>query len=186
MVSSQGDAAMEAYWSDDFTPLQAAGKAMLKALRSDETAPDADLYRRIVSSGSGSHLYFPSDPKYPGPTMTHTRSVPLPPYLAQQIQTTRVSTLMGLLPEAELVWMSVDEKLYLWSSNAAGVPGGMEDFCSFTVPTGQCVVSVGLVRPKKGEADCDVLPKFSSCVLHIFGNLIAHYYISNRSLQRCR
>lgn len=151
MASAQGDAAMNAYWSDDFKPLEAAGKAVLDALRKDEAAPGADLYRRMVSSGSGSHLYFPMDPKYPGATMTHKRTIPLPSYLAQQLQTTRVSSLMGLLPEAELVWMSVDEKLYLWSSNSTGVPGGMEDFCSFTVPTGQCIVSVGLVKPKKGE-----------------------------------
>ena len=26
-----------------------------------------------------------------------------------------------------------------------------EDLCSFTVPSGQCIVGVGLVRPKKGE-----------------------------------
>lgn len=149
--TTQGDAAMDAYWSDDFMPLEAAGNAVLAALRKDEAAPDADLYRRIVSSGSGSHLYFPTEQPYPGATMTHKKTIPLPPFLAQQLQTTRVSSLMGLLPEAELVWMSVDEKLYLWSSNSAAVPGGMEDFCSFTVPTGQCIVSVGLVKPKKGE-----------------------------------
>lgn len=142
---------MQAYWQDDFAPLEAAGKAVLAALREDEAAPDADLYRRIVSSGSGSHLYFPSDTKSPGATLTHSRSIPLPPYLAQQLQTTRVSSLMGLLPEADLVWMSVDEKLYIWSSKTSTVPGGMEDFCSFMVPTGQSVVSAGLVRPKKGE-----------------------------------
>lgn len=152
MASSQRDTAINNYWNDDFTPLEAAGKAVLAALRSDEAAPDADLYRRIVSSGSGSHLYYPTDPKFPGATMKHIRSAPLPPYLAQQLQTTRVSSLMGLLPEADLVWMSVDEKLFIWSSNTAGVPGGMEDFCSFTVPTGQCIVSVGLVKPKKGTS----------------------------------
>lgn len=148
---SQGLAATEAYWRDDFAPLEAAGKALLAALREDEAAPDADLYRRIVSSGPGSHLYFPLDDKATCATLTHSRSIPLPPYLSQQLQTTRMSSLMGLLPEAELVWMSVDEKLYIWSSNTSTVPGGMEDFCSFTVPTGQCIVSVGLVRPRKGE-----------------------------------
>ena len=141
---------MEDYWQDDFTPLEAAGKAVLAALREDEAAPDADLYRRIVSSGSGSHLYY-FPPDRTDPTLSHRQTVPLPPYLAQQLRTTRVSSLMGLLPEAELTWMSVDEKLFLWSSNASTTPGGAEDFCSFTVPTGQCVVSVGLVRPKKGE-----------------------------------
>jgi Nup133 N terminal like len=43
---------MEAYWKDDFRPLQAAGKAVLAALRADEEAPDADLYRRIISTST--------------------------------------------------------------------------------------------------------------------------------------
>jgi nuclear pore complex protein Nup155 len=159
---------MNDYWSDDFAPLEAAGNAVLAALRKDEAAPDADLYRRIVSSGSGSHLYFPMEQQFPGATMTHRKTVPLPPTLAQELQTTRVSSLMGLLPEAELVWMTVDETLYLWSSNSTAVPGGMEDFCSFTVPTGQCIVSVGLVKPKKGEA----MSLFANVV--IFGDRFAN------------
>jgi hypothetical protein len=139
--------AMEAYWQDDFKPLEAAGKAVLAALRADETASDADLYRRIISSGPGSHLYFDSKE-----TMVHRRTVPLPPYLQQQLKSTRMAVLMGLFPEANFVWMTVDDKLFLWSSDiASGAPGGMEDFCSFAVPTGQCVVSVGLVKPKKGK-----------------------------------
>lgn len=144
MATSPG--AMEAYWQDDFKPLEAAGKAVLAALRADETAPDADLYRRMISSGPGSHLYFDSKE-----TTVHRRTVPLPPYLQQQLKTTRMAVLMGLFPEADLVWMSVDDKLFLWSSDIAASASGMEDFCSFAVPTGQCVVSVGLVKPKKGE-----------------------------------
>jgi hypothetical protein len=67
---------------------------------------------------------------------------------------------MGLLPQAGLAWLSVDERLYVWSYDPAlrggggdGADGGAgaEDFCSFAVPSGQCVVSVGLVHPKKGE-----------------------------------
>jgi hypothetical protein len=43
---------MEDYWKDDFVPLQAANKAVLAALRADEEAPDADLYRRIISTST--------------------------------------------------------------------------------------------------------------------------------------
>ena len=87
---------MEAYWKDDFRPLQAAGKAVLAALRADEEAPDADLYRRIISTSTivstssstsstslpsaapplfetntitkGSHLYYLADNHYAGST----------------------------------------------------------------------------------------------------------------------
>jgi len=54
-------AKMAEYWSDDYTPLQSAGRAVLQSLREEEQADDADLYRRLSTSGDGSHLYFPPD-----------------------------------------------------------------------------------------------------------------------------
>lgn len=220
--------AQRRYWEDDFTPLQAAGKSILSALRQDESAPDADLYRRITSGSSTrsssstsssssldipGHRYFGLDETTTTTTgssaaastigtptsgsnrgfgiggvgggggknskgtsflnMRHDRSVPLPSYLAQQLKTTKVSTYMGLFPEADLAWMTVDDSLYLWSytrtrSNFAGPStaltlvnnnqqhqypnndGAMEDFLSFTVPRHRPIVSVGLVPPKPG------------------------------------
>jgi len=91
---------------------------------------------------------------------------------------------MGLLPEANLVWVTSDDKLFLWSYNSNNSGGGSdknagstnswgntpkqsssstsssafnntssinENYCSFTVPSGQCIVSVGLVRPKSNN-----------------------------------
>ena len=74
---------------------------------------------------------------------------------------------MGLLPEGNMVWVSVDDALYLWeygggslNSNKSGNTGGggsgnegreKKDFVEFKVPSGQCVVSVGIVRPKPGK-----------------------------------
>ena len=99
---------------------------------------------------------------------------------------------MGLLPEDNLVWVTSDAKLFLWSYKKSGggagagglfAPGGTttasssggglygvnnnnnisntntmggetmngnnnQDYCSFTVPSGQCIISVGLVKPK--------------------------------------
>lgn len=198
-MTSTSQPSLDAFWRDDFAPLQAAGKAVLEALREDEAAPDADLYKRIVSSGSGSHLYYPSlsaqapgsapvsesaltaapseaksQPRItvpPTATMAHQRSVPLPPYLAKELRQTRMSSLMGLLPEAELTWMSVDEKLFIWSHasssvataglhSAAAAPG-MDSFCNFVIPSGQCVVSVGLVRPKKGRLRLEMIALLS-------------------------
>ena len=95
----------------------------------------------------------------PTASVVHSRTVPLPPLLARELSATRLSSLMGLLPQAGLAWLSVDERLYVWSYDAAlrgrggggGDDGSTEDFCSYAVPSGQCIVSVGLVRPKKGE-----------------------------------
>lgn len=147
--------ALAAFWNDDFTPLQAAGNAILQALREDEAAPDADLYRRIISSGSGSHLYFKSPGVY-----THQASIPLPSFLVEQLQTTRISSLMGLLPEAGLSWMSVDDVLYLWRSDADSNFDTLDDLCSLVIPNGQCVVSVGLVKPKKGKSNMVALSEY--------------------------
>ena len=40
------------YWRDDFLPLQHAGKAVLRVLRSDESIAHGDLYRRILSTST--------------------------------------------------------------------------------------------------------------------------------------
>jgi nuclear pore complex protein Nup155 len=183
MASTPGRfaSALDEYWKDDFAPLQAAGHAVLKALREDEDAPDADLYRRISNSGSGSHLYFPATaatassttssttitasteaatstnkngtsapPPTPTVTMSHLRSIPLPPYLAQELKTTKSHSLMGLLSEARLAWMSVDSKVFLWSFHSTATADQGSSFCCFQVPSGQCVIACGLMRPKKG------------------------------------
>jgi nuclear pore complex protein Nup155 len=165
---SRFSSSLEEYWNDDFTPLQAAGQAVLHALREDEAAPDADLYRRITHSGSGSHLYFAEQsnvggggsnggassgastgPTPPVVSMKHIRSVPLPKFLEEKLRTTQSHSLMGLLSQAKLAWMSVDHTVYLWSFHATETANG-STFCSFAVPSGQPVVAVGLVRPKKG------------------------------------
>jgi nuclear pore complex protein Nup155 len=200
---SRFSSSLDEYWKDDFTPLHAAGQAVLHALREDEAAPDADLYRRITHSGSGSHLYFPAQsndghghghgsngsnggstsgrgrghgmsgmsmsapnasmnmnmntaPPVPVVTMKHIRSVPLPKFLAEKLKTTKSHSLMGLLSQAKLAWMSVDHTVYLWSFHATETATG-STFCSFAVPSGQCIIAVGLVRPKKGTYLCNEL-----------------------------
>jgi nuclear pore complex protein Nup155 len=189
---SRFSSGLEDYWNDDFTPLQAAGQAVLHALREDEAAPDADLYRRITHSGSGSHLYFAaqsngggggggggssggassgasrastsSGPTPPVVTMKHIRSVPLPKFLEEKLRTTKSHSLMGLLSPAKLAWMSVDHTVYLWSFHATETANG-STFCSFAVPSGQSVVAVGLVRPKKGANEL-------VCLLHVVGDVV--------------
>lgn len=89
-------------------------------------------------------------------TFTHTHSIELPPYLVNAVKETKLSSLMGLLHEAKIVWLSVDDILYLWEyskhPDTVGNTGERkrEDFVRFQVPSGHCIVSVGLVKPKKG------------------------------------
>ena len=98
-------------------------------------------------------------------TFKYTNSIPLPSYITQEQKQTKISSLMGILPHANMVWVSVDDALYLWeygsgvgvSSSRVGVSNsgggeGSDDFVCFKVPSGQCVVSVGLVKPKQGTS----------------------------------
>ena len=134
--------------TDDFAPVQSAGKQVNAALREDEAAPDADLHRRIAASAPESHLYFPARSEQTATRQwKHLRSEPLPQYLAEQLSTVQSVSLMGLLTPASLAWMSVDHKLYLWSFRQQE-----GSFSCFEVPSRQSVVSVGLVKPKKGKA----------------------------------
>lgn len=153
------------YWKDDYAPLQSAGRAVLQTLREEEAADDADLYRRLSSSGVGSHLYFPSSTSSTAgggagagagaaqganrtavtSTIQHKKSIPLPPLLAQELKSVKSHSFMGLLAPASLAWMSVDDKVFLWPFQELG------SFFSFQVPTGQSVITVGLIRPKKGK-----------------------------------
>lgn len=185
-VASSSLPATWLYWNDDFTPLEAAGQAILQALREDEAAPDADLYRRISASGDGSHLYFmataatatasldsvssladhrPSSTAATSFTVEHCRTIPLPSPLSEQWSHVREGITMGLFaPRAPLAWMIVDSTVFLWpfaslsssfqssSSSSLSLPSSAAaNCCRFQVPSGQPIVSVGLVRPKPGK-----------------------------------
>jgi len=179
------------YWKDDFTPLQAAASQINAALREDEQ--EADLYRRIGSGNRpSSHLYFPVGDSSsnnnrgingtnaaaaantpvavpPLQQLQHRKTVPLPPVILEKLQGVKIQTLMGLLPPADLAWISVDEKLYLWSYDDATAGfrsprAANARFCSFVVPSKQPILSVGLVRPKEGRDLSCILFVCSACL----------------------
>lgn len=135
---------LEEFWSDDFAPLQFAGKEILQALREDEQAPDADLYRKI-SSGAHAYVTNNDDRKFPSMKLKHRRSLPIPALPRQEAQKAKAHTFMGLLSEAAMAWMSVDHQLFLWSVYST------EKVIHFENPRKQPIITVGLVRPKQGK-----------------------------------
>lgn len=152
-------ASIDPFLSNDFYPLTQANASILSALRKDESDPNADLYRRIASSNtsmhnSEAHSYTSHNGSSNGPDIHHTmqyqQSIPLPPYLTNIVKETKLSSLMGILPEGDMVWVSVDDSLYIWEYGSVEKGRKKEDFVCFQVPTGQCIVSVGIVRPKPG------------------------------------
>lgn len=133
---------LEDYWKDDFVPLQAAGREILQQLRNDESAADADLYRRL---STGQHLYFDTaDNAFDRVQLQHVQSEPLPPLLSQALAGVKAHSFMGLLAPIHMAWMSVDETLYLWPY------GHASGFWTYQVPSGQAIMSVGLVPPTAG------------------------------------
>jgi len=86
------------------------------------------------------------------------QTIPTPPLLLSEISSkAHVSTLMGLFPSANLAWLTVDSTCYLWSYSTSSSSGSTTDFCSFTVPSNQCITSVGLAAPKVGIFKAQVL-----------------------------
>lgn len=138
------------FWKDDFGVLQHAGKSILNVLRQDQDSESGDLYRRIQSTPSTTdpedklrlnHKYFS------GGSWKHGQSIPLPPHLQEQLSKTKMSTMMGMFPEAELAWMTIDDKVYLWTYTRSSE----SYFLDFQIPSHQPIVSVGLASPKKGK-----------------------------------
>lgn len=147
------------YWKDDFLPLQNAGKSILKVLRQDESCVHGDLYRRILSTTSSTSnnttsSYADSNPNpnhhyFSNGAWSHNQSIPLPSHLQEQLSKAKMSTMMGLFPEAELAWMTVDDTIYLWTYTRSTD----SEFMYFQVPSHQPIVSVGLAPPKQGKKD---------------------------------
>lgn len=114
----------------------------------DSTAPAEQ------SMNDPAHHYFPNGP------VDHAKSIPLPPYLQGLLATKlKISTTMGLFPQAEMAWMTIDDTVYLWTYNISFVSGSAgtssrdpsNHFLEFQVPSRQPIISVGLAPPKPGK-----------------------------------
>jgi Nup133 N terminal like len=122
-----------------------------------------------VSSPSPGGTSVPTAPPPPDQTLEHIQSIPLPTLLSDQLQKVRMYSSMGLLrpSSSHLAYMTVDHQLYVWSyeDQIASFPDEdmtttmatnntslSSSIISFSIPSGQCIISVGLVRPKKGKS----------------------------------
>jgi len=71
-----------------------------------------------------------------------TKSLPLPKVLLEQYEGVECTCFMGIFPEINRVWITIDNQLFLWN---------YEDESDFSVYDGldQIIVSVALVSPKE-------------------------------------
>jgi hypothetical protein len=152
-------------------------------LRRDETSAHGDLYRRIISNtptavtssttttttttanngdveSNPSHHYFAPDQN--DSTVQHVETTPLPPGLQEKRKAARISTMMGLFPQGELAWLTVDDTVHLWTYYHTSIErttdrvlvgkSSENQILEFQMPSKQPIVSVGLAPPKPGTS----------------------------------
>ena len=131
----------------------------------DPTTNSTDSSSNNRNKGSSVSVPTPPPPP-PEQTLQHIQSIPLPTLLSDQFQKVRMYSSMGLfLPSSSrLAYMTVDHQLFVWSYedpmvtfvDDPNIPthhasSSSSSIISFSIPSGQCIISVGLVRPKKGK-----------------------------------
>lgn len=73
--------------------------------------------------------------------MQHRNFIPIPPTISDEFREARYSSLMGLIPEINHAWITVDDKLFLWDYRSP------TDF-SYFEGMSDVIVSVGLAVPQ--------------------------------------
>ncbi|KAF9076202.1 nucleoporin [Rhodocollybia butyracea] len=124
----------------DLSVLHNASKALEEQFTKDSQAiPELG---DTLPSGQASTSYsiFPDDVRVP---FQKRKLVGIPEALFQYYNSTSVNSHMGLIPEIERVWISIDHKLFLWDYNDS------QEISSF-VDQPYVITHVGLVKPKKG------------------------------------
>ncbi|KAJ7634229.1 nucleoporin [Mycena polygramma] len=116
-------------------------------LLNDKFAKDAqivpDLGDTLTAPGgqaSASYSVFPDDIRVP---FQKRKLIGIPEALFQFYNSTSVTTHMGLLPEIERAWISIDHKLFLWDY----IEG--QEISSF-VDQPDVIANVAVVKPKQG------------------------------------
>lgn len=92
-------------------------------------------------------------------TIQHMGTIPLPPELEEKRKKVKMSTMMGLFPQGQLAWLTIDDTVHLWSYNSsldgtsdgAAQAGDSGQMMQYQMPSKQTIISVGLAQPKPGE-----------------------------------
>ncbi|KAN0100556.1 Non-repetitive/WGA-negative nucleoporin C-terminal domain containing protein [Tylopilus felleus] len=124
----------------DLPALSAAARVLHDVfLRDAQSIPDiGDILPPAGPPSSASYSVFPDDYRVP---FQKRRLVGIPDALFQYYNTTNVTSHMGLLPEIDRVWISIDHKLFLWDY----IHG--QDINSF-VDQPDVITHVAVVNPK--------------------------------------
>ncbi|CAA7258664.1 unnamed protein product [Cyclocybe aegerita] len=125
----------------DVPALQNASRILLEQLAKDaQIIPDIGETLTSGSQASASYSVFPDDIRVP---FQKRKFVGIPDTLFQYYDSANVTSHMGLMPEIERVWISIDHKLFLWDYNEG------QEIASF-MDQPDVITHVALVRPKQG------------------------------------
>ncbi|KAK4336201.1 Nucleoporin NUP157 [Rhodotorula toruloides] len=136
--SQQGQGKSEQSEDPVLGPLEKAGKVLEERLARDERW--VGVGDSLIGASSSDYVLPPNPAWAP---FTKTRTVLLPDRLFEEHDLTQSRCTMGLLPEIERAWVTVDHRLLLWDW-ADG-----SSFSTFEELT-DVIVGVALVRPRPG------------------------------------
>ncbi|KDQ63476.1 hypothetical protein JAAARDRAFT_695291 [Jaapia argillacea MUCL 33604] len=124
----------------DLPALQSASRVLQDQLAKDaQLVPDLGEMLTIPGAqSSASYSVFPDDYRVP---FQKRRLIGIPDSLFQYYDSTQLTSHMGLMPEVERVWISIDHKLFLWNYLEG------EELASF-VDQPDVITHVALVKPK--------------------------------------
>ncbi|KAI0348539.1 nucleoporin [Trametopsis cervina] len=126
----------------DLPALQSTSRVLQDQLVKDAQAvPEiGDMLTNPAIPSSASYSVFQDDYRVP---FQKRRLISIPESLFQHYQSAIVNTYMGLIPELERVWISIDHSLFLWDYMEG------EELSSFTDQS-DIITHVALVKPKPG------------------------------------
>ncbi|KAK0208086.1 nucleoporin [Desarmillaria ectypa] len=124
----------------DLTVLQSASRVLHEQFATDvQIIPDLS---DTLNTQAGPALYSTFDDDFRVPFQKR-KLVGIPDALFQHYSNTNVNTRMGLMPEIERTWISVENKLLLWDYVEGNEISSFED-------QPYVISNVALVKPKKG------------------------------------
>ncbi|KAJ7932473.1 nucleoporin [Mycena leptocephala] len=126
----------------DLTALQNASTVLNNQFTKDaQVIPDlGDTLTAPGGQASASYSVFPDDIRVP---FQKRKLIGIPEALFQFYNSTSVNSHMGLMPEIERAWISIDHKLFLWDY----IEG--QEISSF-VDQPDVITNVAVVKPKQG------------------------------------
>ncbi|NWQ96993.1 NU155 protein, partial [Burhinus bistriatus] len=134
--------------------LEIAGRIIDRQIQDDRCYPDLSELLAVPAPGNPT-VSGMSDMDYPLqgpgllsipnlPEISSVRRVPLPPELVEQFGHMQCNCMMGVFPEINRAWLTIDSDIFIWNYEDGG------DLAYFD-GLSETILAVGLVKPKAGK-----------------------------------